>query len=72
MKVKVFFKTAIVLFCLCSANLVQAQGNPGDDPDTGVPFDGGLSLLVTAAVGYGLKKAADKRKKERETEQTEK
>lgn len=42
---------------LCSAQL----GDPGDDPDA--PIDGGVSLLVAAGVGYGIKKARDSRKK---------
>ncbi len=51
----------LVLFSLvpefCSAQL----GDPGDDPDA--PIDGGVSLLVAAGVGYGIKKARDSRKK---------
>lgn len=35
----------------------QAQG-----PDPDVPIDGGLSLLLAAGVGYGIKKIRDKRK----------
>jgi len=38
-------------------------GDPGEDPDA--PIDGGLSLLVAAGVGYGIKKANDQRKKDR-------
>lgn len=39
------------------------DGEPGVDVnDSDVPFDGGVSLLVAAAVGYGLKKVHDKRK----------
>lgn len=43
--------------------LCNAQGDPGDDPDA--PIDGGVSILVAAGVGYGLKKANDQRKKNR-------
>lgn len=32
---------------------------PGDDP--GAPIDGGLSLLLAAGAGYGLKRSRDKR-----------
>lgn len=35
--------------------------DPGGDPDA--PIDGGLSLLVAAGVGYGIKRAKDSRKK---------
>lgn len=44
--------------------LAIAQGGPGGDPDA--PIDGGLSLLIAAGVGYGAKKAYDKRKKNEE------
>lgn len=35
-------------------------GGPGDDPDA--PIDGGLSLLLAAGVGYGVKKYRDTKK----------
>lgn len=42
---------------LCSAQI----GDPGDDPDA--PIDGGVTLLVAAGVGYGIKKVKDSRRK---------
>lgn len=33
----------------------------GDDPD--VPIDGGLSLLLAAGVGYGIKKVKESKMK---------
>ena len=39
----------------------QDPGDPGGDPDA--PIDGGVSLLVAAGVGYGIKKVRDSRKK---------
>jgi hypothetical protein len=49
----------ILLFLLPS--LLHAQ--PGFTDDTAdVPIDGGLSLLVAAGVGYGVKKMRGKRK----------
>jgi hypothetical protein len=36
-------------------SLLHAQPGFGDDVDD-VPVDGGLSLLVAAGVGYGVKK----------------
>jgi hypothetical protein len=40
----------------------HAQIDPPPDPiDT--PIDGGLSILLAAGVGYGVKKAYNKRKK---------
>ena len=55
---------AILCVVLCLPSLLHAQGMPGDpggDPD--VPIDGGLSLLLAAGAGYGLKKVNDMRKK---------
>lgn len=50
-----------VLFTM-GINSVQAQpGDPGDDPD--VPVDGGVTLLVAAGVGYGVKRYRDSRQK---------
>ena len=49
-----------LLFLLPS--LTHAQPSFGDDVDD-VPIDGGLSLLVAAGVGYGVKKIKGKRKK---------
>jgi len=54
---------AILCVVLCLPSLLHAQGMPGDpggDPD--VPIDGGLSLLLAAGAGYGLKKVNDMRK----------
>ena len=57
------FMVTSVLFAAFSAFPVicNAQGDPGYDPDA--PIDGGISILVAAGVGYGLKKANDQRKK---------
>jgi hypothetical protein len=65
MKLKALVTTLLILcVMLCLPSLLQAQGMPGDpggDPD--VPIDGGLSLLLAAGAGYGLKKVNDMRKK---------
>ena len=45
----------------CSAQIGDPPDAPEGDPDA--PIDGGVSLLVAAGVGYGLKKANDQRKK---------
>lgn len=47
----------------------------GNGPDPGgepAPIDGGLSLLVVAGVGYGVKKYRDGRKKLNEDQNDEK
>ena len=46
-----------VLAVLCLPVLAHAQG-----PDPDAPIDGGLSLLLAAGVGYGVKKIRDNRK----------
>jgi len=48
--------------CFLVPCLLHAQPGFGDDVDD-VPVDGGLSLLVAAGVGYGIKKVKGKRKK---------
>jgi hypothetical protein len=50
--------------------ILIAQGF--DDQTIDVPFDGGVSLLVAAGIGYGLKKVYDKRKEEKDSESIEK
>ena len=48
-------------------NGVPDPGNGGSNPDAGsVPIDGGLSLLMAAGVGYGVKKIRAQRKKNKE------
>lgn len=49
----------LIAFC-CLPFLVHAQTDPGDCPTC--PIDGGLSFLVIAGVGYGIKKIRDSRK----------
>jgi len=49
--------------------VTKAQGGPdtpGDPPPDDTPFDGGLSILVVTAVGYGITKM----KKNKSTEDT--
>jgi hypothetical protein len=57
-----------LLICIFpSSGFGQDPPGPGGDP--GVPIDGGLSLLLAAGVGYGVKKIRDHRKKQREDQQ---
>jgi len=51
----------VVLTCIVSlkALAIDDDGGPLDD----APIDGGLSLLVAAGVGYGIKKVKHHRKK---------
>lgn len=43
----------IVLACFFTLH-VTAQGTLPDDPDEGVPLDGGLCLGAIGAIGYGV------------------
>ena len=52
----------IMAACFLVPCLLHAQPGFGDDVDD-VPIDGGLSLLVAAGVGYGVKKIKASRKK---------
>jgi hypothetical protein len=62
MKQKHFYTVLIILMGMCIPAVSNAQVDPPPDPiDT--PIDGGLSILLAAGVGYGVKKAYDKRKK---------
>jgi hypothetical protein len=61
-----FLPLVLVVAILFFPVLVHAQQppDPGGDPD--VPVDGGLSLLLAAGIGYGVKKIHDKRKNKSE------
>jgi hypothetical protein len=55
------------LLVLFANTYVKAQiGGPGGDPEGGgAPIDGGISLLVAAGVGYGIKKVYNKRREQK-------
>jgi len=58
------FITAIIfLLIIMVPSMVFAGPGGGLDDDPGTPIDGGASLLVGAAVVYGLKKVKDQRRK---------
>jgi hypothetical protein len=59
---KLVLTSIILLLVLIIPSLLMAGPGSLDPDDTYVPLDGGLSLLVAAAVGYGSKKMYDKRK----------
>ena len=54
---------AFATFCIACTPFFAHAGI--STPPTAAPFDGGLSLLIAAGVGYASKKAYDKRKKDR-------
>jgi len=61
MKKYISVSMACIVIMLLLPTILCAQ--PGFDDDVNdVPIDGGLSLIVAAGIGYGMKKVADKRK----------
>lgn len=65
MKVKSLLQVLVLMMFICVPVFSIAQigdFDPGGDPDVPVPFDGGISLLLAAGIGYGVKKAYEKRK----------
>ena len=60
----------ILLIGLLSASPVLAQDcDPQqdpfcEDPDNGVPLDGGVGLLIGAAAAYGIKKLKERHNEE--------
>lgn len=61
----------MIVFC-CLPSLVFAQGDPGTDPDTTVPVDGGITILAAAGVAYGVKKIKEFRNKKNQGPSQEK
>ncbi len=52
----------ILLFLIASFGYVQAQpGDGGDGDATNIPIDGGITLLLAASVGYGVRRLSRKR-----------
>lgn len=57
--------TLMLVASVCLPSLVQAQPFPNcPDPNVACPIDGGLSFLIAAGVGYGIKKVRDSRKQQ--------
>jgi hypothetical protein len=69
MKGTIFVGLITILVAVLLPAITFAQINPGCDPlcncypdGTLCPFDGGLSVLLVAGVGYGIKRVRDSRK----------
>jgi len=59
-------KVMVIVLVLLTVPVMHAlagSGPGGLGGDAGAPIDGGLSLLVAAGVGYGVKKAKNARAK---------
>jgi choline-glycine betaine transporter len=55
-----FSTIAFIIFFSIIGFAQVDTGDPASDPD--VPIDGGISLLIAAGAGYGVKKIRDHRK----------
>lgn len=60
-KTKAILLVVTIICFACTPSFAQGPGFDDDVDD--VPVDGGVSLLVAAGVGYGVKKWKDARKK---------
>lgn len=58
MKRIILYQLVFLTVCMVVPMLAHAQPPPVDD----TPIDGGLSLLLAAGVGYGVKKYRDRKK----------
>ncbi len=59
---KNFLQMLVIIMILFSPYIVIAQPTFEDDAeDTAAPIDGGISLVVAAGIGYGLKRAYNAR-----------
>lgn len=58
---KKYILKIVLLAALCMASTyIMAQPGFDDDVDD-VPVDGGISLLMAAGIGYGIKRINDKK-----------
>jgi hypothetical protein len=69
MRNKIVLPVIVILIALLAPVCLMAQTDPGGLPAVNdVPLDGGLSILLAAGVGYGIKKVRDGRKQKKETD----
>ena len=59
----------IVLCCMPVVKIFAGEPDGFGDNVLDTPIDGGLSLLIAAGVGYGIKKVRDERKKSKEAKE---
>ena len=58
MRLKFVFPGILLLLVICDPSLAYAG--------TSAPIDGGVSLLIAAGIGYGIKKVRDERKRKKD------
>ena len=69
-KIPTFLVVAFATLLFALPQVAKAQVDPDappPDPTADVPFDGGVSILIATAVGYGITKM----KKEKEIKEVE-
>ena len=62
MKITMKLKRILVLAAIVTIPALSMAQPAGDDDVQDVPLDGGLSMLIAAGIGYGAKKALEKKK----------
>jgi hypothetical protein len=55
-KTIVIVSVLAILFTILPNLTLKAQSVGEGDPDSNVPIDGGISILIAAGIGYGIKK----------------
>lgn len=59
---KTGYFVVLLIFCCQFSVFAQGPGFDEDVEDEPTPIDGGVSLLLAAGAGYGIKKLIDARK----------
>lgn len=72
MKIKALFTMLLFLGSICSPTFTKAQFEDPDPSPTSAPFDGGLTIIIAASVGYAIKRKHDATKKQGIQEETDK
>ncbi|MDQ6609025.1 MAG: hypothetical protein M3Y85_04310 [Bacteroidota bacterium] len=65
-KIKWLSIFSLMVLCIGLPSIVLAQVDCTDPFAQNCPIDGGLSLLIAAGIGYGVKKVRDSRKQKPE------
>lgn len=60
-KIKSLLKIVSCLILFCFPIIAMAQPAPPCNDPNGCPIDGGLTFLIAAGIGYGIKKVRDNR-----------
>ncbi len=57
---KALLKITLTFAAMTVVGSLFAQGTPNQDPDMGVPVDGGIFTVVGSAIAYGVYKVRNK------------